>query len=294
MSAAQIQNIINVLATGGTHLGDLCFWTLADASISRADLETKWKSTGLPMELLPEPPTVAKAFKLGVRETQVGLVDRLIRPVIDNEASVVFAVVHEQKHDEGILSYTQQAKVGLDLLNGTVTTDDPAHELVVAISARFAALRDTHLADDIRRTITRTLQSFSAVLLRENGGVWWVPAPQADALRRLQACIESIGSSRVYLLPVHDSADAHRTLGDAAAKSLETELTELKTEVESFLASPPERTSTLVRRFDVFDALRARAQLYRDVLHVQVKDLDSTLTMLSASIEKLLSSKSAA
>ncbi|GMU61117.1 MAG: hypothetical protein AMXMBFR34_28800 [Myxococcaceae bacterium] len=289
-----LTRLVGVLATGGTHLGDLCFWTLAEASIVRSDLESKWKTTGLPKELLPEPPTVEKAFKLAVRETQVGLADRLIRPVIDNEASVVFAVVHEQKHDDGTLTYTQEAKASLDLLHGTVTTDNAGHELVVAIRSRFTALRDTHTADDVRRTITRTLQSFSAVLLRENGGVWWVPAPHAEPLRKLQATIESIGSSRFYLLPVHDSSDAHRTLVDAASKSLESELTELKAEVEHFLAQPPERTSTLVRRFDAFDALKGRAQLYRDILQVQVKDLDSTLEQLASSIESLISARSAA
>ena len=244
--------------------------------------------------MLPEPPTVEKAFKLAVRETQVGLGDRLIRPVIDNEASVVFAVVHEQKHDDGTLSYTQEAKAMLDLLTGTVSSDNAAHDLVVAIQARFTALRDTHTADDVRRTITRTLASFASILLRENGGVWWVPAPHAKALRQLQATIESIGSSRFYLLPVHDSNDAARTLGDAASKSLETELAELKTEVEAFVAHPPDRPSTLVRRFDAFDALKARAQLYRDILKVQVQDLDSTLNQLASSIETLLNQKQAA
>lgn len=288
---AAMKNLMDVLATGGTHLGDLCFWTLAEATISRADLESKWRSTGLAMALLPEPPTVVKAFKLAVRETQVGLADRLIRLAVEDEASVGFAVVHEQKHDDGTLSYTQEAKVSLEFLTGSTRTDSPTHELVTAIQARFAALRDTHTADDVRRTITRALASFSSVLLRENGGVWWVPAPHAEHLRRMQTAIEAIGSSRFYLLPVHDSVDAHRTLADAATRSLETELIELRTEVESFLAQPPERTSTLVRRFDAFDALRGRAQLYRDVLNVQVKDLDSTLTQLASSIEILLSSK---
>jgi hypothetical protein len=218
---AALSQLVSVLATGGTHLGDLCWWSLADASIDRQSLESKWRNTGLPMTLLPEPPTIEKAFKLAVRETQVGLVDRLLRVAVDDEASVVFAVVHEQKHDDGTLTYTQEAKVGLELLTGTLNTDCPTHDLVVAIKSRFAALRDTHTADDVRRTITRTLQSFSAVLLRENGGVWWVPSPDAEPLRKLQLAIESIGASRFYLLPVHDSADAHRTLGDAASKSLE-------------------------------------------------------------------------
>lgn len=291
---ATLNNIAAALAKGGQLLGTLCFWSLSDASVSRADLESKWKSAGLPAELLPEPPTVEKAFKLAVRETQVGLGDRLIRPVIDNEASIIFAVVHEQKHDDGTLSYTQEAKAMLDLLSGTVSSDNAAHELVIAIQARFKVLRDTHTSDDVRRTITRTLASFAAVLLRENGGVWWVPATHDNALRQLQATIESIGSSRFYLLPVYDSHDAHLTLGDAASRSLETELSELKAEVAGFIAQPPERTSTLVRRFDAFDALKARAQLYRDILQVQVKDLDTQLDQLASSIETLLNAKQAA
>jgi hypothetical protein len=291
---AALKNIVTALNTGGTHLGDLNFWVLTDAAISRSDLEQKWKNTGLPHQLLPEPPTVEKAFKLAAREAAVGLGDRLVRLAVEDEATIVFAVVHEQRHDDGTLSYTQQAKVSLDRLTEVLSTDAPMHDLVFAITTRFAELRDTHTADDVRRTITRALQSMSAVLVRENGGVWWVPAPHAESMRKLQAAIESIGSSRFYLLPVHDSSDAHRTLGDAASKSIETELAELKTEVASFLAQPPERTSTLVRRLDAFDTLKARAELYRTVLNIQVLDLDKTLDGLSASIEALLSAKQAA
>jgi hypothetical protein len=60
------------------------------------------------------------------------------------------------------------------------------------------------------------------------------------------------------------------------------------------VAQPPDRPSTLVRRFDAFDALKARAQLYRDILKVQVHDLDTTLDQLASSIETLLKAKHAA
>lgn len=291
---AALKKITAALSKGGAHLGDIVFWSLESASISHTDLESKWKATGLPMNLMPEAPTLEKAFKLAVREAQVGLGERLIRPLVDDEAHVVFAVVHEAKHAD-MLVYTQEAKIDLDLLHGTVSSDQPTHELVLAVQARFAALRDVHQSDDIRRTITRTLQHhFSAVLLRDSGAIWFVPSPHAAVLRQLQECIEGIGHSKLYLLPVHDTADGSRTLGDAAQKSVEAELEELKKEVASFIAQPPERTSTLVRRFDAFDALRGRAQLYRDVLQVQVKDLDSTLNQLASSIETLLNAKQAA
>jgi hypothetical protein len=289
-----IQDLIAALATGGQHLGDLCWWSLAEARIDRQQLEEKWKPTGLPPELLPEPPTVEKALKVAVRECQVGLADRLIRVARDDEEAVVFGIVKEIKHDDGTLTYQQEARVSLDLIRSTLSLDTPTHDVSASIKERFEALHNTHTPDDVRRTITRTLASFSAVTLRESGGIYWVPAPHAKAVRKLQGAIESIGSSRFYLLPVHDSADANRTLGDVAKKSLEEELDELKGEVQKFLCSPPERTSTLVRRFDAFEGLRARAQLYRDILKVQVQDMDGQLDQLTASVEKLLAEKNAA
>ncbi len=119
----------------------------------------------------------------------------------------------------------------------------------------------------------KALDACAAVTLRDHGGVYWVPAPHAETVRRLQGAIEKIGSSRVYLLPVHASADASRTLGDAAKLAIEDELATLKAEVAGFIASPPDRLSTLVRRLDAFDALKNRAALYRDVLQVHVQDL---------------------
>lgn len=288
-----INTLINVLATGGQHLGDLVWWSLVEAQIDRAALAEKWTAAGLGPELLPEAPTLEKAFKLAVRETQVGLTDRLIRLAKDDEVELVFGVVKERRLDDGTLEYHQEARVALTHLTGNIVSDDPTHDAAAAIKVRFENHRDTHTPDDVRRTINRTLQSFSAVLLRENGGVWWVPAPHAKKLRALQSAIESIGSSRFYLLPVHDSTDATRTLGDVAQKSLEEELEQLKAEIGKFVSSPPERPSTLVRRFDAFESLRARAQLYRDILNVQVMDLDQTLTTLSERVEELLGQKAA-
>jgi hypothetical protein len=65
-------------------------------------------------------------------------------------------------------------------------------------------------------------------------------------------------------------------------------------EVEGFLATPPDRPSTLVRRLDAFEALNGRAALYRDVLQVHVADLNSTLAAMTASVEILLNQKAAA
>jgi len=158
----------------------------------------------------------------------------------------------------------------------------------------FRQLRHTHTADDVRRTMIRLLDSCSALSLRGHGGIYWVPAPHADVVRRMQGAIEQIGGSRVHLLPVHRSREARRALGEVAHGAIEQELDALKAEIDGFIAAPPERVSTLVRRFDAFDAIRAKAGLYRQILQVQVDDLDERLGEMSKTVEGLLHQKSAA
>jgi hypothetical protein len=289
-----IEKLKSVLAGGGAHLGDLLWWTLADAAIDRSTLEALWASSNLAPELLPEAPTVEKALKVAVRESAVGHHDRMIRLGKETEAEIVFAVVRETKHADGSVSYVQETRIILDRKTEQVTADDANHGIAQAVALAFKRLLTTHTADDIRRAVIRTLNTFAAVTLRDHGGVYWVPTPYAKQLRQLQDAVEKIGSSKVYLLPVHDSADASRTLGDAALGAIQQELEQLKAEVQGFVEQPPDRSSTLARRFDAFEALKGRAQLYRDILHVQVQDLDAQLDSMSASVEKLLQEKHAA
>ena len=288
------ETVKNVLSQAGQHLGDLVYWTLVEARIERATLEKLWAEAQLPANLLPEKPTAEKALKSAVRETQVGQLERLIRLGKEDEAEIVFAIVRENRHADGSVSYNQETRVLFDRKTEAITADDKGHDLVAAITGRFVELRSTHTADDVRRAMMRVLESCAAVTLRNHGGVYWIPAPYAETVRRLQSAIERIGSSRVYLLPVHQSDDAGRTLGDAARSAIEEELAALKAEIEGFLSAPPERVSTLVRRLDAFDALRGRAQLYREILAVQVADLDKTLTDLTDKVEGLLTLKAAA
>jgi hypothetical protein len=142
--------------------------------------------------------------------------------------------------------------------------------------------------------VVRSLSSFAAVTLRPHGGVYWTPAPFAPQVRRLQEAIQRIGSSTVCIVPVHRTAEAEHTLGAVARGSLEDELAMLRAEVEGFVASPPDRTSTLERRLGAFEDLRARTRLYRDVLRVEVETLDQQLDRLAATVTQLIDGRNQA
>lgn len=292
MSALKL--LKQTLARGGEHLGDLIWWSLSDARVDRGTLTTIWQEAGLPGELLPEPPTAEKAFKGAVREVQVGQPGRLLRLAKDSADEIVFGVVRETRAGDGTLAYFQEARVTLDRNRDLLSTDSPAHDLVVDVMRRFDVLKGTHVPDDVRRTVVRTLGTFAAVTLRPHGGVYWTPSPFALQVRRLQDAVQRIGQSTVCVLPVHRSPEAEETLGEVARGSIEEELGALRAEIDGFLALPPDRASTLERRLDSFAALRARAQLYRDVLHVEVETLDDQLDQLAATVGRLIEDRARA
>jgi hypothetical protein len=280
------------LHTDGAHVGDILWWTLADARITRSQLEAIWSGAGLATGFLPEPPTPEKALKTAVRECQVGHRDHLVRLGKEDDRELVFAILLETRDGAGNVQTQQKARIRLDRTAPTrLDCDHPGHDLVAAIAAAYDRLLTTHTSDDIRRALVKTLTSCAAVTLRDFGGVYFVPAPYADTLRRLQAAVAAIGASRLDIVPIHASPEARAALGDAARAAVEDDLVALRAEIERFLAEPPDRASTLMRRLQVFEELRSKARLYHSVLSVQVQDLEASLDELTLSVEGLLQSR---
>jgi hypothetical protein len=290
---SQLELIKHHTNHGGQPLGDLLWWELAAASVRRPDLVRLWAQGGLPSELLPEEPTAEKAFKTAARETQVGHPDRLLRLAMENEQETVFGIVSEKRDGIGGLEYRQEARITLDRQSDSVCSDQPGDSMVQKLIARFEELKTTHTTDDIRRTLTKALDALAAVTLRQMGGVYWVPAPYAKELRQLQAVIEQLGKSRMYLVPITATKEGQAALAQAAKASIEEELAALQIEMQQFLATPPDRASTLMRRLDHFADLRRRANLYHTVLQAQVVGLSENLAAMEGQVRGLLDEKRA-
>ena len=174
--------------TDGKHVGDLLWWTLTDARVTRSLLESIWASAGLSASWLPEPPTPEKGLKTAIRESQVGQHQHLLRLGKEDEHEIIFAVLLETRDSTGNVSLTQEARVRLDRrAPAKLDSDQAGHDLVVAISAAYDRLLTAHTADDVRRAIVKTLSSCAAVTLRDHGGVYWVPAPRSPDIVRLLA-----------------------------------------------------------------------------------------------------------
>jgi len=294
MSFEALAKIRSHTVTGGEHVGDIIWWTLSEARIARTLLETIWMNAGLSRDWLPEPPTPEKALKTAVKESLVGRAQQLARIGLEDDTRIVFAILAESRDGSGDVSIAQEARVTLNRqAPSQLESDHPGNELVQTIFAGYERLLTTYTADDIRRALLKALDACAAVTLRDSGGVYWIPAPYADTLRLLKDAVAQIGASRIDVVPIHATPEAKAALGDAARSSLSEEIGKLRVKIDGFLAQPPERASTLTRRLQAFEDLRAKARLYQTVLKVQVQDLESDLSKLTLQVEGLLHAKAA-
>jgi hypothetical protein len=271
-------------------LGDITWWSLSGGEISRDDLTRIWTGAGLSPTHLPEPPSPERAFRTSVREAQVGQ-EKLLRFALESDDRIIVGVVAEHRDGSGGLDYRQEASVLFDRHSKAISASGPDLPLVHRIRERYQVLKSAHTLDDVRRALTKTLDSLAAVQLRSHGGVVWVPGPNAQPLRMLQTAIEQIGSSRVYLLPITDTPEGQATLSEIARGSLEDDLAVLRLEIEGFLQQPPEREGTLLRRLESFEALRSRAGLFTSVLRVQTQDLEQQIRQLEGTVGQMVEAR---
>ena len=275
-------------------LGDIVFWRLERARIERNRLLALWQTAQLDLGLLPDKNTPEKALRTAVDECKTGLTAQGISlvPARTTKDKLVFTVQQQHSDAQGDVTFTQEAKVTLERATSLISADKTAHPQIVAILKNYHELLLSHTTDDVRKAITNALHSFSCAALRDGGGVYWVPEPSADPLYRLADMVPHLGHSKMYLIPVYENEKTSEALTEVAQGSLEDELQKLQKEIADFVTTPPERVSTLEKRFDSFKELRARAELYKLVLGTTVQGLEESLQQMSDTVSNLIAQKS--
>ena len=273
---------------GGEHLGDLCWWELSEARVSRATLESMWTGAGLDVAHLPEAPTDQRALRQAVDGLHLRGTNILVRQSLKSAAEIAYAVVEESNKGDGTNGYRHLSTVRLDRATGSCGADSP-HSIAAEIVTQYHALRDTHSADEVRVAIVRCVRDgCCGAALRRSGGFYWVPAVHAPMLRALQSVVERIGASSFYPFPLHRSPEAVRAVSASAQDALRSELRGIHDEIAKYVTDRPTRDSTYAHRFEELAALRDRAALYSTVLSVEVTDLEGEIANLEGVLQSIL------
>lgn len=293
-----LEQIKTATSQGGALQGSIIWWDLYDSEVQAPDFTSRWTAAGLDKDLLPEVPPPARALRDAGQETVKGYGNKkgeyLFRPSGERGGDYYYALVQEARKVVGNNDYAQDATFRVSPSGALqVTVNNPSCDSVAkGIQAAYHRIFGTFQSRDIREAVLRALKGCAGIPLRSHGGIYWIPAPFQGEVEKLATVIEATGQSSFSIVPIHSTAIGTKAVTQAARQSLEEQMKDLKAELDGWSMDVAHgegpRPSTVNRRIEDFADLRAKAHLYRDILSMQVGDIESKLAAAEQQAAKIL------
>jgi hypothetical protein len=271
-------------ARDGDCKGAFVWWELSEVAVRRAKLEALMDQSGLDPEVFMPPEIMASAaFTKSCKDCQSVREGLWMRRL--NKSDRIVCVIKRETQDMVAedVDWNTEAKVTFSKSSERVTVEGTC-EAADAIADTYEAYKETHIAEDIRKTLIRNIADFLGgfSLRRRGGGIYFVLPQFLPFLYAHRQVVRSIGSS-FYVAPIHTGGD----VGECARDGLEDVLRGLERQVEEFRSDPP-RADTLKRRLEEFAALKAKLGMYSSVLGMKSDDLQQKADDLDAIVAVIL------
>jgi hypothetical protein len=158
--------------------------------------------------------------------------------------------------------------------------------------------RDLFIARDLSQMMRGIIDGMNAVSLRRAGGVYFVPATERDSLVRLRQLIADIPQvvkldPFVCALGVPDAVETKRGLAKAVHAGLLDEINSLHTDLGRLGESGDRlRDKTIAQRLVTYKRLKAKAEMYQDLLGMQQDQVRARIAELEQEARNLLAADS--
>lgn len=309
-------------------VGYTVFWRLAGIRVSHPDLQQALQTAGFHKYLPDPPtPRVAlrralaewiKAKQRIARnlqrqqddeeqeENEGGRQRTLIR-VINRAGSehLVYALVAEDVDFSVLgLSYGTALRILLHKKTGEMICTTDAEGVIDAqresqqvtdeLTPYWQQYRDLFIARDLSQMMREIIDGMNAVSLRRAGGVYFVPATERDSLVRLRQLIADIPQvvefdPFVCALGVPDAVETKRGLAKAVHAGLLDEINSLQTDLGRLSESGDRlRDKTIAQRLVTYKRLKAKAEMYQDLLGMQQDQVRAGIAELEQEARNLL------
>src|SRR5215475_4010284 len=310
-------------------IGFTVLWRLEEIRVSHTDLEQALQSVGFEKYLPDPPtPRVALRRALAewiktkqrtarTLQLQLGIEDldengggrrRTLIRVIDRAGSdhLVYALVAEDVDFSALgLSYGTALRILLNKKTGEMicTTDAEgvidaqreSQQLTDELMPYWRQYRDLFIARDLSQMMREIIDGMNAVSLRQAGGVYFVPESERDSLLRLRQLIAGIPHTAgpgafVCALGVPDAVEAKRGLSRAVHAGLLDEINSLRGDLGRLGESGDRlREKTIAQRLVIYKRLKAKAEMYQDLLGMQQDQVRDGIAGLEREALNLLS-----
>lgn len=316
-TAAKIGQVLE--GVGSKTIGALVFWSLSGVDIGRAELRQEFQDAGLGAAV-PRDPRESTLLTSAMRRTMVGRSDTFTRRFSKGWGIVLEIPGPPNERGEHKLIHQHVASVHVETMQIAVDRARMANpqrlapELVwrfhgqaehvvraqavaLVVEQEYRNAADRLDTSDLSNVLVNLMHGttrdplLAAVSLRQStGGLYFVHASKVDQARQVRDLVQRLSpQSSFVVMTLTGEADNLDAAAQSAELGFTSQLAELRDEVREFLAKTPrsELTDRSVRiRADRFQLLRARVELFRDVLGTVAGELQGQIELAREQLQK--------
>ena len=172
---------------------------------------------------------------------------------------------------------------------------EEAVQLTEELAPHWETYREMLQNDDVSTLVTQLILRIPNIMLvKDAGGVYFVPVSSEPIMRNVQRLIEMLpyeGERRPYLvaIPQIDESRARKELAYAAQRGFEQRLTALMKKLQDLKAKAKNvKHETIAEKLLEYQQIKTEIAAYHDLLGLQQEDLLKKLNQLSDDARALL------
>ena len=304
-------------------VGYTVLWRLHGLRVKHDQLKNALDRAGF-LEFLPDPPTPRKSLRRALQawvvararaaqaqqviaqQTNPDEAKRTLIRVINRAGSehIVFALVMEDVDYKALgLNYATDLRIQLHKKTGqmictTQTTGriESYHEsqqVAAELQPYWREFKDLHVACDLSEMVRRIINSLQATALRRAGGVYFVPNGKRDELVRLREMVAGLPHLEdqpfVCAFGVPDLQETKTQMTQVLHAGMLDEVASLRADLRRLIAEGTNvREDTVITRLAAFQSVRAKAQVYADLLGLRLDRMRAEIGELETQARRLL------
>jgi hypothetical protein len=288
-------------------LGYTAWWRLSGIEIEHTDFAEKMTQAGF-TDFMPNKVTHRKALSRALRDWSKEVLSNgdkrkiLIRKINESNSKwMVFAIIFETKDlNELGLSHETELRIlllketGDMVLNesqkGEILPDSEPEKLKESLLPYYQNYQNILTSTDLSNCITNVVDSLKATSLREQGGLYYIPATEQTRLAAFAELVNGLSDKTYFMmLPVPDMKQARKQLANNLHAGLLAEIEAAKAQLNRLDdGKRTVRESTIMRKLEVYKKLKQKAALYTDLLQMKTDQILYGIQGLQVSANALL------
>ena len=201
----------------------------------------------------------------------------LVRKIREDADMAVYALVSEamdEEHDK--VDYAQEETAYYNKKEKTFELQ--AGKYGAKIKEAFDKFLSVYNHDDVRAWVLRSFRDgFGAIVVRDHGGVYFLPAQFKDILERMDRVMQAVDAgSGLSIVGLQKTGREQKDIGRVAVAQLRTQIGGMVERLGEVLESDA-RKSTFETRLGDFKAFREQLTTYKDILSFQAADIEKAI-----------------